>query len=207
MSRRVAAQWLPRRVIIFTEYADTKRYLEGQLRSLVEHTDRGAERIGEAGDRDGLGELLRQTILVSPDARSLLRVLIAEPFDWVSWTADGELPREDIEALFDRVLAFTDPKERAAGLGLLGALATLEPARTLGVDAEIRKAKAGILADKGKVSALEAKLKAEGEYEVFRRRQDAEYVSDFDRVVEEARRLAGTAEPKALGSGKRGKKP
>lgn len=38
-----------------------------------------------------------------------------------------------------------------------------------------------ILQDKGKVSALEAKLKAEGEYEVYRQRQDAEYISDFDR--------------------------
>jgi hypothetical protein len=59
-----------------------------------------------------------------------------------------------------------------------------------------------ILTDKGKVSALEAKLKAEGEYAVFRERQDAEYVSDFDRVVEETKRLEGTAEPKALGPGK-----
>lgn len=40
-----------------------------------------------------------------------------------------------------------------------------------------------ILQDKGKVSALEAKLKAEGEYEVYRQRQDAEYISDFDREV------------------------
>ena len=40
-----------------------------------------------------------------------------------------------------------------------------------------------ILQDKGKVSALEAKLKAESEYEVFRQRQDAEYVSDFDREI------------------------
>ena len=30
---------------------------------------------------------------------------------------------------------------------------------------------------------LEAKLKAEGEFEVFRRRQDAEFTSDFDREV------------------------
>lgn len=37
-----------------------------------------------------------------------------------------------------------------------------------------------ILQDKGKVSALEAKLKAEGEYEVYRQRQDKEYISDFD---------------------------
>ena len=63
-----------------------------------------------------------------------------------------------------------------------------------------------ILTDRGKVSALEAKLKAEGEYEVFRRHQDAEYLSDFDRVVQEARRLEGKQEPKALGPGKGGKK-
>jgi hypothetical protein len=40
-----------------------------------------------------------------------------------------------------------------------------------------------ILQDKGKVSALKAKLKAEGEYEVYRQRQDAEYISDFDREI------------------------
>ena len=45
-----------------------------------------------------------------------------------------------------------------------------------------------ILADKGKVSALEAKLKAEAEYEVFRQRQDQDYISDFDREI---KRLEG----------------
>ena len=40
-----------------------------------------------------------------------------------------------------------------------------------------------ILQDKGKVSALEAKLKAECEYEVYRQRQDAEFISDFDREI------------------------
>ncbi|MEI6074534.1 MAG: virulence RhuM family protein [Verrucomicrobiota bacterium] len=45
-----------------------------------------------------------------------------------------------------------------------------------------------ILQDKGKVSALEAKLKAEGEYEIYRKRQDAEYISDFDREI---KRIAG----------------
>lgn len=40
-----------------------------------------------------------------------------------------------------------------------------------------------ILEDKGKVSALEAGLKAEQEFAVFRQRQDAEYVSDFDREI------------------------
>lgn len=40
-----------------------------------------------------------------------------------------------------------------------------------------------ILQDQGKVSALEAKLKAEGEYEIYRQRQDAEFISDFDREI------------------------
>jgi hypothetical protein len=45
-----------------------------------------------------------------------------------------------------------------------------------------------VLMDKGKVSALEAKLKAEQEYEVFRQRQDRDYLSDFDREI---KRLEG----------------
>ena len=40
-----------------------------------------------------------------------------------------------------------------------------------------------ILKDKGKVSALEAKLKAEKEFDTFRTRQDREYISDFDLEV------------------------
>jgi len=56
-----------------------------------------------------------------------------------------------------------------------------------------------ILIDKGKVTALEAKLKAEGEYEVYRKRQDEEYLSDFDRVLQETKRLEGGAEPKQIG--------
>ena len=58
-----------------------------------------------------------------------------------------------------------------------------------------------ILMDKGKVSALEAKLKAEGEYEVYRKRQDAEFVSDFDHVLEEAKRLQSLP-PKSGGEAK-----
>lgn len=40
-----------------------------------------------------------------------------------------------------------------------------------------------LLPDQGKVSALEAKLKAEGEYEKYRAIQDTHYESDFDREV------------------------
>ncbi len=40
-----------------------------------------------------------------------------------------------------------------------------------------------ILEDKGKVSALEAKLKAEREFEVYRIQQDKDYISDFDKEI------------------------
>lgn len=40
-----------------------------------------------------------------------------------------------------------------------------------------------ILADKGKVSALEAKLKAAQEYDKFRQIQDQTYLSDFDKQI------------------------
>ena len=45
-----------------------------------------------------------------------------------------------------------------------------------------------LLEGPGSVSALEAKLKAEQEYEVFRHKQDVEYISDFDREI---KRLKG----------------
>jgi hypothetical protein len=41
-----------------------------------------------------------------------------------------------------------------------------------------------ILLDHGKISALEAKIRAESEYEKFRVIQDGNYVSDFDREVQ-----------------------
>ncbi len=40
-----------------------------------------------------------------------------------------------------------------------------------------------ILVDKGNVSAIEAKLKAEQEYDSYRKRQDQEFISDFDREI------------------------
>jgi hypothetical protein len=48
-----------------------------------------------------------------------------------------------------------------------------------------------ILNDKGRVSALEAKLKAEQEYEIYRKKQDREYISDFDREI---KRIQGKQE-------------
>jgi hypothetical protein len=45
-----------------------------------------------------------------------------------------------------------------------------------------------ILKDKGKISALEAKLKAEQEYDKYRMIQDKNYESDFDKEI---KRLKG----------------
>jgi hypothetical protein len=45
-----------------------------------------------------------------------------------------------------------------------------------------------ILTDNGKISAEEARIKAEAEYETFRKQQDLEYRSDFD---EEVKRIQG----------------
>ncbi len=45
-----------------------------------------------------------------------------------------------------------------------------------------------ILADKGKVKAVEAKLKAAQEYEVFREIQDKNYLSDFDKEVKKLKK-------------------
>lgn len=44
-----------------------------------------------------------------------------------------------------------------------------------------------ILQDKGKVRSLEAKLKAEQEYEEYRVIQDKNYISDFDKEVRRIR--------------------
>ena len=40
-----------------------------------------------------------------------------------------------------------------------------------------------ILKDNGKISMLEAKLKAESEYDKFRVTQDRNYISDFDNEI------------------------
>ena len=40
-----------------------------------------------------------------------------------------------------------------------------------------------ILTDKGKVSALEAKIKTEQEFEKYRKIQDLHYQSDFDKEI------------------------
>ena len=72
------ATWLPRRVLIFTEYADTKRYLQQLLGDRVRTSDRAADRI--ATFHGGIGEERREAIKAAFNAdphKHPLRILIA----------------------------------------------------------------------------------------------------------------------------------
>lgn len=72
------APWLPKRVIIFTEYADTKRYLEQQLRTAIGATDRGDERIAtfHGGMPDEIREEIKLAFNELPEKHPL-RILVA----------------------------------------------------------------------------------------------------------------------------------
>jgi hypothetical protein len=71
-------EWSSRRVILFTEWADTKRYLLDVIREAITHTDRAEDRI--ASFSGGLGDDARQEIQrrfnASPDVEPL-RILVA----------------------------------------------------------------------------------------------------------------------------------
>jgi hypothetical protein len=116
--------------------------------------------------------------------------------------AKNYLGEEEIKELNRLVSAYLDLAENRAQRGIVTRMA--DWARFLNQFLELSSYP--ILADKGKVSALEAKLKAEAQYEVFRKRQDAEYRSDFDRLVEKSRQLEGNKEPKPRGQGRKVKK-
>jgi superfamily II DNA or RNA helicase len=71
-------RWNDRRVLIFTEYTDTKRYLDQQLRAAIEGTDRADERI--ATFHGGMGEESREEVkraFNGDPAAHPLRILIA----------------------------------------------------------------------------------------------------------------------------------
>lgn len=71
-------EWTDRRVILFTEWADTKRYLVDLLREAIADTDRAEERI--ASFSGGLGDAAREEIqrrFNAPPAEDPLRILVA----------------------------------------------------------------------------------------------------------------------------------
>lgn len=81
-----AATWNDTRIIIFTEYEDTKRYLHQQLAAAIEGTDRSDERIavfaGSTPERSALDggvpsrEAIKQAFNAEP-SKHPLRILIA----------------------------------------------------------------------------------------------------------------------------------
>lgn len=74
------AAWTGRRLLIFTEYADTKRYLEEQLRGLIAKSDRAEDRLATL--HGGMGEKSRKRVKDAFNSdpsspKNPLRILIA----------------------------------------------------------------------------------------------------------------------------------
>jgi ERCC4-related helicase len=72
------ATWTNRRALIFTEYTDTKRYLERQIQAAIANSDRENERLDTF--HGGMGEERREAIKTAFNAdpsRHPLRILIA----------------------------------------------------------------------------------------------------------------------------------
>ena len=93
--------------------------------------------------------------------------------------AKNFLSEAHVRELNSIVSAYLDLAENRAERGILMKMADWSSF----LNSFLELASYPILQDKGKVSALEAKLKAKGEYDVFRQRQDADYISDFDREI------------------------
>jgi len=75
---RASRAWTPRRVILFTEYADTKRYLVDLLTAAVAHTDDGEQRILQfhGGMGDEARDEVQQAFNSLPDKHAV-RILVA----------------------------------------------------------------------------------------------------------------------------------
>ena len=93
--------------------------------------------------------------------------------------AKNYLNEEHIERLKRIVSAFLDLAENRA---LRGTVMNMQDWGVF-LDKFIAISDSPILLDKGRISALEAKLKAEAEYENYRVIQDKNYISDFDKLL------------------------
>jgi hypothetical protein len=93
--------------------------------------------------------------------------------------AKNYLSKTHIDELNRIVSAYLDLAENRAKRGVLTTM--LEWINFL--DDFLKLAQYPILTDKGKVTAFEAKLKAEKEFEKFRVFQDKNYISDFDKEI------------------------
>lgn len=93
--------------------------------------------------------------------------------------AKNYLNEEHIAELNRIVSAYLDLAENKARRGML---MRMKDWKTF-LDNFLKLSNYPILKDNGKITAIEAKLKAEGEYEKYRTIQDKTYESDFDKVV------------------------
>ncbi|MFC1588253.1 virulence RhuM family protein [Planctomycetota bacterium] len=98
--------------------------------------------------------------------------------------AKNYLSKPHIEQLNRIVTAYLELAENRALRGIVMNMADWSGF----LDQFLEFANYPILDNPGSVSALEAKLKAEGEYEEFRKQQDVDYLSDFDKEI---KRLEG----------------
>ena len=93
--------------------------------------------------------------------------------------AKNYLEEEHLKQLERMVSAYLDLAENRARRGIV----TNMKDWVIFLDKFLELSDYPILLDKGRVSALEAKLKAEAEYEKYRVIQDKNYLSDFDKEV------------------------
>ncbi len=93
--------------------------------------------------------------------------------------AKNYLETEHLKQLQRIVTAYLDLAENRASRGIVMNMEDW----TLFLDKFLELSDYPILLHKGKISALEAKLKAEGEYDIYRIEQDEKYISDFDREM------------------------
>ena len=93
--------------------------------------------------------------------------------------AKNYLSKEHIKQLDRIVVAYLEMAEMRASQGIVMNMRDWVEF----LDRFIELSSYPILLDKGKISALEAKLKAHQEYEKYRVIQDREYLSDFDKLL------------------------
>ncbi len=93
--------------------------------------------------------------------------------------AKNYLSEKNIQALNLLVSAYLDMAESRAQRHLPTTMSQWSKL----LDDFLNMAEYPLLMDAGSISALEAKIKAEGEYEIFRKIQDQQYVSDFDAEI------------------------
>jgi len=93
--------------------------------------------------------------------------------------AKNYLSQEHIKQLDRIVVAYLEMAEMRASQGIVMNMKDWIEF----LDRFIELSNYPILLDNGKISALEAKLKAHNEYEIYRVKQDKEYLSDFDKML------------------------